>query len=94
MENIPQEINIKDRKYLYDQCNPYQVVLYKQIAMKIEELKGLRAEYQKTKDPKTMVGIHKGVGVLEFFQDRFDKLGSLQHITNLYELEKVRAVSE
>lgn len=93
MATIPQEINVKNRKYLYDECkNPYQIVLYKQIALKVEELTKLKEEYQQTKNQKIMIEIHKGVGLLEYFQERYDLLGTLQHITNLYELEKARAI--
>lgn len=92
MDTLPKELNIKNEKYTYDQCNPYQIVLYRQMALKVDELKKLKHEYEKTRDAKTMVLIHKGVGVLEFFQERFKTLGKLQHITNLYELEKARAI--
>jgi len=87
---VPKELNIRDRKFLYEDCNLYQKVIYKQIALKLDTLKVLKADYEQTKSNETKILIHKGVGVIEYFIERFDVLGNYTLITNLYELEQAR----
>ena len=62
MNTLPVELNIRSKKYVYEDCNPYQRVIYQQLAIQVDELKRLK---ESKEDKSTM---YKAIGVLEYFE--------------------------
>jgi len=80
---LPAQLNITDKTYNFDDCNPYQKVIYKAMSEKVDELQKLKKlkENPKATGPQLrelQTLLVKGVGVLEFFQSRFERFKGLE----------------
>lgn len=81
MATIPEELNIRNKKYVYEDCNPYQKIIYQQLAIQVDELKRL----QTLKENDTTKETYKAIGVLEYFETRFEAFATVSQPKNIYE---------
>lgn len=86
MADLPSQLNIRDKPYNFSDCNLYQQMIYRLMAQKVDQLKVLQQTKQQAKFPaeKTRINtdIVKGVGVLDFFQERFEAFHGIEDVTD------------
>lgn len=85
MKPISSELNIRSKKYIYDHCNPYQKIIYQQLALQVDELQQLKKLKEESANPADIEKrIYKAIGVLEYFESRFKAFEAVSTPKNIY----------
>jgi hypothetical protein len=85
MSTVVKELNIRNKKYLYEDCNPYQKIIYQQLAIQIDELKNLQTVKDNSAPPADInKKIYKAIGVLEYFESRYEAFATVSTPKNIY----------
>ena len=81
---VSKTLNIRNKAYNYEDCNPYQACIYRQMDKQLKFIKEKESKFQIDNSQNNYNDIQRAIGVLEYFLGKFEAYAGVKEITHMF----------